>query len=46
VHLIRGHLRINGIEFKSGDALKVTDENLVTLEQFDAVEVLLFDLPY
>lgn len=46
VHLIRGRLRVNGIDLKGGDALKVTDENLVTLEQSDAAEVLLFDLPY
>ena len=46
MHLIRGRLRINGIDLKSGDALKVTDENLVTLEQSDEAEVLLFDLPY
>jgi hypothetical protein len=39
-------LRVNGIDLKGGDALKVIDENLVTLEQSDAAEVLLFDLPY
>ncbi|AMP11111.1 cupin domain protein [Collimonas arenae] len=46
VHLIRGRLRVNGVDLKGGDALKVTAENLVTLDQSDAAEVLLFDLPY
>jgi redox-sensitive bicupin YhaK (pirin superfamily) len=46
VHVIRGRLTVNGTALASGDALKVTNENIVTLEQAEAAEVLLFDLPY
>ena len=45
VHLIRGRLVVNGVELSGGDALKITDESVVTLGQADAAEVLLFDLP-
>jgi len=44
-HVIRGEVLINGTALKGGDALKLTDEALVTLEQAQAAEVLLFDLP-
>lgn len=46
VHVARGSLTVNGMSLKAGDALKVTHETLVTLEQADNAEVLLFDLPY
>jgi len=46
VHVARGGLTVNGTPLKAGDALKVTHETLVTLEQADNAEVLLFDLPY
>ena len=46
VHVARGSLTVNGTPLKAGDALKVTLENLITLEQADNAEVLLFDLPY
>lgn len=46
VHLIRGNLSVNGAELKGGDAVKVTAENVITLANADAAEVLLFDLPY
>jgi quercetin 2,3-dioxygenase len=46
VHVIRGRVTANGVALTSGDALKVSDESLVTLSQADAAEVLLFDLPY
>jgi redox-sensitive bicupin YhaK (pirin superfamily) len=45
-HVIRGQVVINGSALVAGDALKVTSENLVTLAQAEAAEVLLFDLPY
>jgi len=45
VHVIRGDVTVNGTVLKGGDALKITDESLVTLEQASAAEVLLFDLP-
>jgi len=46
VHLIRGSLVVNGTPLKGGDALKLTEETVVTLEQAEDAEVLLFDLPY
>ncbi|MFC3106520.1 pirin family protein [Undibacterium arcticum] len=46
VHVIRGQLTVNDIALATGDALKVTNENLLTLDQAEAAEVLLFDLPY
>ncbi|MES2317871.1 MAG: pirin family protein [Pseudomonadota bacterium] len=46
VHLIRGRLTVNGNALKGGDALKITGEPLVTLEQAEGAEVLVFDLPY
>lgn len=46
VHVVRGRVTANGVALTSGDALKVSDESLVTLSQAEAAEVLLFDLPY
>lgn len=46
VHVVRGQLTANGVSLTTGDALKITDQSLVTLEQADNAEVLLFDLPY
>jgi redox-sensitive bicupin YhaK (pirin superfamily) len=45
VHVIRGDVTVNGTALKGGDALKITGESLVTLDQAQAAEVLLFDLP-
>jgi quercetin 2,3-dioxygenase len=45
VHVVRGSITANGVALATGDALKVTDESLVTLSQAEAAEVLLFDLP-
>jgi len=45
VHLIRGAVTVNGVHLKNGDALKITEETLVTLEQAEAAELLVFDLP-
>lgn len=45
VHLIRGSLVVNGTPLKAGDAVKLTDETRVVLEQAEDAEVLLFDLP-
>lgn len=44
-HVIRGEVVINGTALKGGDALKLTEEARVTLEQAQDAEVLLFDLP-
>lgn len=46
VHVVRGKLAVNGVDLGAGDALKISGENKVTLEQADAAEILLFDLPY
>ncbi len=46
VHLIRGHLTVNGKALATGDAIKISDEQLITIEQAQAAEFLLFDLPY
>jgi redox-sensitive bicupin YhaK (pirin superfamily) len=45
VHVIRGEVTVNGIALKGGDALKLTEESQVSLEQAKAAEILLFDLP-
>jgi redox-sensitive bicupin YhaK (pirin superfamily) len=45
VHVIRGQVTINGVVLNGGDALKMLDEATVSLEQAEAAEVLLFDLP-
>jgi redox-sensitive bicupin YhaK (pirin superfamily) len=46
VHLIRGQMTVNGQRLVTGDALKITGENNVTVDQAEAAEFLLFDLPY
>jgi redox-sensitive bicupin YhaK (pirin superfamily) len=46
IHVIRGSVSVNGVELKGGDALKVSDEQSVTLARAEAAEVLVFDLPY
>ncbi|MEH6434530.1 pirin family protein [Massilia sp. DD77] len=45
VHVVRGRVTINGVGLAGGDALKVTGEDLVSLDQAEAAEVLVFDLP-
>jgi redox-sensitive bicupin YhaK (pirin superfamily) len=45
VHVIRGQVTVNGVALSGGDALKITAEEAVTLEQAAGAEVLLFDLP-
>ncbi len=44
VHLARGRLTVNGTPLEAGDALKVSDEPAIVLEQGTGAEVLLFDL--
>jgi redox-sensitive bicupin YhaK (pirin superfamily) len=44
VHLIEGALEINGHHLKSGDALLLEDEPLITIEKGRGAEVLVFDL--
>lgn len=45
VHVARGEVRANGIEFGAGDALKVTDAPAVRIDGGRRAEVLVFDLP-
>ena len=45
LHLIRGHLEVNGQRLEGGDALKMRDEGLVTISNAKDAEFLLFDLP-
>ncbi|MEO0314594.1 MAG: hypothetical protein RI928_1050 [Pseudomonadota bacterium] len=46
VHLIRGQMTVNGQPLGTGDALKITGEKMVAVEEAEAAEFLLFDLPY
>jgi redox-sensitive bicupin YhaK (pirin superfamily) len=45
VHMVRGSLRINGHTLVAGDAAKLRDEPELRLDQGEAAEVLVFDLP-
>lgn len=45
VHLVRGEARVNGMELRAGDALKLADVPAVRIEAGRAAEVLVFDLP-
>lgn len=44
IHVARGRVTVNGIALAAGDALKVTEESLVSMSEATAAEVLLFDL--
>jgi quercetin 2,3-dioxygenase len=44
VHLVRGSLSINGQALQGGDAAKIHDESLLTLNAANDAEVLVFDL--
>jgi len=45
VQVVRGRVRLNGIELGGGDAAGVTGEAALTLDHAGAAEVLVFDLP-
>ena len=45
VHAVRGSACVNGVQLATGDALKLVSEDLVTIRDAVAAEVLLFDLP-
>jgi redox-sensitive bicupin YhaK (pirin superfamily) len=45
VHVVRGAVTVNGNPLTHGDALKLSGEQAVRLEQAHAAEVLVFDLP-
>ena len=44
VQVARGQLQVNGITLEAGDALQVSDEAQLTLENGNDAEVLVFDL--
>jgi len=45
VHLARGTMHANGNALAAGDALQITGESSLTLDQAREAEVLVFDLP-
>lgn len=45
VHLARGTLEVNGVSMKEGDALMLSEENLLEISAGQQAEVLVFDLP-
>ena len=45
VHLIRGELCVNGTVLSGGDAAKLSDETLISIDRAKDAEVLVFDLP-
>ena len=44
VHVVRGSLTVNGVHLAEGDGARLRDESLVSFEQGQNAEVLLFDL--
>ena len=46
IHLIRGQLTVNDQGLGTGDALKITGKDKITIDRAQAAEFLLFDLPY
>lgn len=44
LHLIKGALEVNGATISSGDALKITNENSITINSKSESELILFDL--
>jgi hypothetical protein len=45
VHVARGALKLNGIELKGGDGVKIAGENELAFSGARQAELLLFDLP-
>ena len=45
LHVMRGNLAANGIALKGGDALKLTEESALVIDDASDAEFLLFDLP-
>lgn len=44
VHLVRGRLSVNGLALSGGDAVKISDESRLVLDNAHDAEVLVFDL--
>ena len=45
VHVAQGRLTVNGVVLNAGDAIKLSDETSVALNDGDNAEVLVFELP-
>jgi redox-sensitive bicupin YhaK (pirin superfamily) len=45
VHVIRGHVKVNGVDLAAGDAAHIEKEDSILLSDAEDSEVLLFDLP-
>ena len=45
VHVVRGNVAVNGRKVGAGDALKITGERRLVIDQGEDAEVLVFDLP-
>ena len=45
VHIATGNAVVNGLSLLAGDAVKIWDEAVVSIEMGDNAQVLLFDLP-
>ena len=46
IHLVRGHLQVNGLQLDSGDAALLSAESQLQLGQAQDAEVLVFDLVF
>nr|WP_129951397.1 pirin family protein [Rahnella sp. RFA10(1/100)] len=44
IHVARGSIKVNGIEFRNGDGARIRQEDKLTFTDGDQAEVLLFDL--
>ena len=44
VHLVRGRLSVNGQALVGGDALKISDESRLVIDDAREAELLVFDL--
>ncbi len=44
VHMVRGMAQVSGQSLKTGDALLIEDESVLTIDQADESEILVFDL--
>jgi hypothetical protein len=45
VHVVRGSINANGVGLSAGDALRITDDSTLRLQEGQDSEVLVFDLP-
>jgi Pirin-related protein len=46
LHVVRGSVKVNGMQLEAGDAAKVISEPTITVDQAQDAEILLFDLPH